>query len=299
MASPAPGRGLRAADILTGGRVVFGVGRGYHTREVEVFGSPLLDQEANRDMFEEQVEIILKSFNEASFSHHGKYYTIPPRVPYRGYDLEEITLVPRPGTLPVECWQPIQSATPRGLDFMARHGINGIIGGGVAEGGAMEKVVLAYRDALARAGRESEPGEGLSVGFSFYIDDTVEKAMAEAGKLYEENLKMFVAAGPKPRRRAGRGDERPPKGSPRRSAQDPGRGEGRRIPLRPAGKGHRGPSIGGGQVSGAGTCHATAAGGHAPVGDLGADGAVRQGGHARLRWEPPGRRPRGLGPQIG
>jgi len=27
------------ADILTGGRVIFGVGRGYHTREVESFGS--------------------------------------------------------------------------------------------------------------------------------------------------------------------------------------------------------------------------------------------------------------------
>ncbi len=179
------------ADILTGGRVVFGVGRGYHTREVEVFGAPLLDQEANRDLFEEQVEVILKSFHEASFSHHGKYYTIPPRVPYRGYELEEITLVPRPVNLPVECWQPIQSATPRGLDFMARHGIKGIIGGGVAEGGAMERVVLAYRDALARVGRETEPGEGLSIGFSFYIADTVEKGMAEAGKLYEENLKMF------------------------------------------------------------------------------------------------------------
>jgi alkanesulfonate monooxygenase SsuD/methylene tetrahydromethanopterin reductase-like flavin-dependent oxidoreductase (luciferase family) len=36
------------ADILTGGRVIFGVGRGYHTREVETFGSPLLDQNANR-----------------------------------------------------------------------------------------------------------------------------------------------------------------------------------------------------------------------------------------------------------
>ena len=41
------------ADILTGGRVTFGVGRGYHTREVEVFGAPLRDQAANRDLFEE------------------------------------------------------------------------------------------------------------------------------------------------------------------------------------------------------------------------------------------------------
>ena len=28
------------ADILTGGRVIFGVGRGYHTREVETFARP-------------------------------------------------------------------------------------------------------------------------------------------------------------------------------------------------------------------------------------------------------------------
>src|SRR5678816_994935 len=80
------------ADILTGGRVTFGVGRGYHTREVETFGSPLLDQAANRELFEEQVEIIFKAFNEESFSHQGKYYTLPPSVPYRGYDLKHLTL---------------------------------------------------------------------------------------------------------------------------------------------------------------------------------------------------------------
>ena len=179
------------ADILTGGRVIFGVGRGYHTREVDTFGSPLLDQEANRNLFEEQVDIIFESFNKESFSHRGEYYTIPPEVPYRGYTLKEITLVPRPATLPVECWQPIQSATPRGLDFMAKHGIKGVIGGGVAEGGAMNRVIEAFRDANARAGRDLELGENLSIGFHFYIADTQEEAIAAAGKYYEENLKMF------------------------------------------------------------------------------------------------------------
>ena len=179
------------ADILTGGRVIFGVGRGYHTREVDTFGSPLLDQEANRNLFEEQVDIIFRSFNEDSFSHQGEYYTIPPEVPYRGYTLKEITLVPRPVNLPVECWQPIQSATPRGLDFMAKHGIKGVIGGGVAEGGAMNRVIESYRDANVRAGRDLELGEDLSIGFQFYIAATQEEAMAVAGKFYEENLKMF------------------------------------------------------------------------------------------------------------
>ena len=180
------------ADILTKGRVIFGVGRGYHTREVETFGSPLRDQDANREKFEEAVEIIFKAFNNESFSHQGKYYTLPPEVPYRGYTLKELTLVPRPLTLPVECWQPIQGGTQRALDFMVKHGIKGILGGGVAEGGAMDSIIYGYRDALVRAGKtDAQPGEGLSIGFHFHLAPSVEQAMDEAQGFYEENLKMF------------------------------------------------------------------------------------------------------------
>jgi alkanesulfonate monooxygenase SsuD/methylene tetrahydromethanopterin reductase-like flavin-dependent oxidoreductase (luciferase family) len=177
-------------DILTRGRAVFGVGRGYHTREVETFGAPLLDQEANRDLFEEQVEIIFKAFNEEEFSHHGKFYKLPAKVMYRDYRLESITLVPRPVNRPVECWQPIQGGTTRALDFMARHGIKGTIGGGVAEGGAMDSVIYGYRDALARAGRETLPGEDLNIGFHFYLADSEEQGIKEAAHFYEENTKI-------------------------------------------------------------------------------------------------------------
>jgi len=179
------------ADILSEGRVIFGVGRGYHTREVETFGAPLLDQNANRELFEEQVDIIFKSFNEESFSYKGKYYTLPPEVPYRGYTLKELTLVPRPLRRPVECWQPIQSGSQRAFDFMAKHGICGVIGGGSAEGGAVERHMIAFRDAYARAGREVELGERLSLGYQFFIAESREAGIREAAKYYEENMKMF------------------------------------------------------------------------------------------------------------
>ena len=54
------------AAILTGGRVMFGLGRGYHSLEVDTFGVPSTntDSEANREIFEEQVEIIFKAFNQ-------------------------------------------------------------------------------------------------------------------------------------------------------------------------------------------------------------------------------------------
>jgi len=181
------------ADILTRGRTIFGVGRGYHSREVETFGAPILDQDANRELFEEQVEIILKSFDQESFSHQGKHYTLPPAVPYRGYELREITLVPRPIHRPVECWQPIVSAKPRALDFMVRHRIKGVIGGGAAT--MAEGPVHGYREAAARAGRDLALGEDLCLGIFFHLAETREKAIREITPYYEEHVKMFAPLG--------------------------------------------------------------------------------------------------------
>jgi alkanesulfonate monooxygenase SsuD/methylene tetrahydromethanopterin reductase-like flavin-dependent oxidoreductase (luciferase family) len=181
------------ADILTGGRVIFGVGRGYHTREVETLGGPLLDAEANREIFEEQVDIIMRAFNEESFAHKGKHYTLPAHVPYRGYDLREITLVPRPLHRPVECWQPIVSASQRGLDFMIKHRIKGIIGGGAAT--MAEGPIQGYKNAAERAGIDLKLGQDLCIGIFFHFAETREKAIREMTPFYEEHVKMFAPLG--------------------------------------------------------------------------------------------------------
>lgn len=185
------------ADILTGGRVIFGVGRGYHSRENEALGAPstAIDNDANQTLFEDQVEIILKAFNDRSFSHHSSHYDIPPLVPYRGYQLEEITVVPRPLRLPVECWQPVVSGSQRQLDFMVKHGIKGVVGGGAAAGGATDRVMEAWRDAHARVGREIELGTDLIIGYSVHIAETQKKAIEEARPYFEENMKLFAPLG--------------------------------------------------------------------------------------------------------
>ena len=175
------------ADILTGGRIIFGVGRGYHSREVDSFGAPstITDSDANRELFEEQIDIIFKSFNNRSFSHHGKYYDIPPRVPYRGYELKEITLVPRPRRLPVETWQPLVSGGQRTMDFMIKHGIKGMIGGG----GDNDEKILRWQEALARAGKQTELGGDLIMPYTTWMADTEEKAIVEARPYFEEYIK--------------------------------------------------------------------------------------------------------------
>jgi len=180
------------ADILTKGRTIFGLGRGYHTREVETFGAPLRDQPANRELFEEQAEIIFKAFDQESFSHRGKHYVLPPDVPYRGYDLKEITLVPRP-IHRRECWQPIVSASQRAMDFMVRHDIRGAVGGGAAT--MAEGPIKAYQDAAHRAGKNWQLGENLAIGIFFHLANTREQALREITPLYEEHVKMFAPLG--------------------------------------------------------------------------------------------------------
>ena len=161
-------------DIFTHGRVIFGVGRGYHTREVETFGAPMLDGDANRELFEEQVEVVLKAFHEKSFSHKGNHYTIPPDVPYRGYQLKEITVVPRPIHRPVEIWQPMSSGSPRGMEFMAKHGIKGIIAGsGLTH---VDEWMHRFQEANARYGRQLELGENLALGMWCWLGDSRDSA---------------------------------------------------------------------------------------------------------------------------
>lgn len=178
------------ADILTQGRVIFGVGRGYHTREVETFGAPMLDADANRALFEEQVEIILKAFREESFCHRGTYYTLPPEVPYRGYQLKEITLVPRPLHQPVEIWQPLVSGSPRGIDFMVRHGIKGIIS--PTSGSQLDRWAHLYRDTAVHYGQELQLGERLALSVRLHLAETREQAVREAKPYFEEQVKFFA-----------------------------------------------------------------------------------------------------------
>lgn len=144
-------------------------------------------------MLEEQVEIIFKSLNNEQFAHHGKRYKLPLEVHYRGHTLKELTLLPRPIHLPVETWQPVVSASARGLDFMVKHGIKGAVGGGAAT--LQQGPITAYREAAARAGKDLQLGQNLMLGIFFHLADSKEKAVAMLRPLYEEHAKMFAPLG--------------------------------------------------------------------------------------------------------
>jgi alkanesulfonate monooxygenase SsuD/methylene tetrahydromethanopterin reductase-like flavin-dependent oxidoreductase (luciferase family) len=151
----------------------------------------MLDNAANKELFEEQMEVLLKCFNEESFSHQGKRYTIPAPVPYRGYTLQDITCVPRPRHLPVEIWQPIASG--KTLDYIASRGIKGMV---TLNGEKIvDDVFRAYQEAAARAGRTLKLGENLCWGVGMYLANTQEEAMRRVEPSHDERYKWFAPFG--------------------------------------------------------------------------------------------------------
>ena len=179
------------ADIVTDGRIIMGVGRGYHTREVETFGAPLSDQAANKAYFEEQLQLLLACFNEESFHFKGNYFEAPLPVPYRGYDLKEITVVPRPKHLPVEIYMPIASGGT--IEMMAKYGLKPMV---VLNGEKiLDDVVRAYQAACGKFGRERQLGQDMIWGAGLYLAGSQEEAIRKIEPAHDERYKWFAPFG--------------------------------------------------------------------------------------------------------
>jgi alkanesulfonate monooxygenase SsuD/methylene tetrahydromethanopterin reductase-like flavin-dependent oxidoreductase (luciferase family) len=179
------------ADTVTDGRIVMGVGRGYHTREVESFGAPLLDANKNREIFEEGLELLLKCFNEPQFHHKGKFFEAPPPVDYRGYQLTDITLVPRPKNLPVDIWMPIASG--KTIETMAKNGLKAMV---TLNGEKiLDDVIRAYHEACHKHGRPKQLGEDVIWGAGLYLADSEAEAMRRVEPAHDERYKWFAPFG--------------------------------------------------------------------------------------------------------
>src|SRR5499425_470061 len=73
---------VATADLLSGGRLELGVGRGSIPSQFHGFRIPVAE---NRARFDEALEIIRLAWTQDRFSYHGRFY-----------DIEELTVVPRP-----------------------------------------------------------------------------------------------------------------------------------------------------------------------------------------------------------
>ncbi len=147
------------ADHLTGGRLEVGFGRGYQQYEFQRFET---DLDANRQHFDEGLEIISKALTQEEFSHHGSVYTVP-----------ETTLFPRPLQQPhPPFW--IAAQSPDNIAATVRRGFRCITGGSSAPTGRIVANWESFRDAVDESGA-GWPQE-FAVQAQVYVSESEEDA---------------------------------------------------------------------------------------------------------------------------
>jgi len=95
-------------DVLSGGRVNWGAGRGFAHSEFNAFGVPV---EESAERFREAVEIVLKACSQERFSYHGAHFRF-----------DDIEILPKPLQRPLPTWM---AATSEGaIDWAASRGFS-------------------------------------------------------------------------------------------------------------------------------------------------------------------------------
>lgn len=64
------------ADHTSGGRVELGIGAGWHELEHTTYGFPFPDVGTRYQVFEEQLEIVVRQMTEERFDFHGEHYQL-------------------------------------------------------------------------------------------------------------------------------------------------------------------------------------------------------------------------------
>src|SRR5205807_2105861 len=66
---------LAMADVLSGGRIDWGAGRGYQRHEFDAFGVPI---EESKTRFQEALDIVFRAWGDGPIEHHGHHWDFGP-----------------------------------------------------------------------------------------------------------------------------------------------------------------------------------------------------------------------------
>jgi natural product biosynthesis luciferase-like monooxygenase protein len=171
-------------DVMSGGRVDFGIGRGYQPHEFRGYG---VDQTRSRGLFNESIEIILQAWTRERVNYEGVHFTIRD-VPVRPKPLQK----PHP---PV--W--MAALTPPSFVQAGRMGFNLLCAPVFGFGGQSAAEQLAsYRQALRDAGHDPAAKEIAALCMIYCADSTAaaQRDFGEPVIWYYRTFSKYIAPPP-------------------------------------------------------------------------------------------------------
>jgi alkanesulfonate monooxygenase SsuD/methylene tetrahydromethanopterin reductase-like flavin-dependent oxidoreductase (luciferase family) len=162
-------------DVLSGGRVNWGAGRGFERSEFQAFGIP---GEESAPRFHETVDIVLKAWTQDKLSYKGKYYS---------YDGVEV--LPKPLQAPhPPTWMAATSVTA--IEAAAAKGFS-ILMDPHSSRTDLARKRRHYATKLAEAGH-SDAGRTIPMARLVAVDETAEKAREVARRAAQWTVASYV-----------------------------------------------------------------------------------------------------------
>jgi len=188
------------ADIVTGGRMEFGVGRGTVPREAWSLGAVVASGDnamsaehdrINREVFEEALEVIKLAWYNETFSYRGKQFVFPPDdVPDRGTVVRDLTMIPKP-LRHVDIYQPVTS--PETIEYVPRAGHKAIYW--LTNADSQKQKWDRYAEIREEIGTPVGPGEDRCLVLNMHVGRTREEAMRKGKPGHDEFVKFLSPYG--------------------------------------------------------------------------------------------------------
>ena len=164
---------IAVLDVISNGRVEFGIGRGSIPTHFSGFG---IDQTESRGRMMEALDMIRQAWTSERVSYHGQFYSV-----------DDIAVVPKPVQQP---YPPIRAAA-NSLDtfeLMGRLGYPIFVASQVNPYAKMRELIPVYHQARAAAGHAEARAEDISLLGPLYVGNSQGQIRAEL----EPSIRRFL-----------------------------------------------------------------------------------------------------------
>ena len=166
---------IATLDVLSGGRVEFGVGRGSQPKHFAGFGVPLSE---SRDRMVEALDYLRVAFTRDRFSFDGRFF-----------HADDICLVPKPVQQP---HPPIRIAanSPDSFELAGRLGYPILVATHINPLPKLRDLLAIYHSARVASGHPTAIPDDLTILTPFYVDNSAERVRQDTEPAVEQFVRV-------------------------------------------------------------------------------------------------------------
>jgi alkanesulfonate monooxygenase SsuD/methylene tetrahydromethanopterin reductase-like flavin-dependent oxidoreductase (luciferase family) len=164
---------IATLDVLSNGRVEFGIGRGAIPTHFTGFGVP---QAESRERFAEALEVIIKAWSKERVSHAGRFFKV-----------DNLAVVPKPVQQP---YPPIRAAANSVETFeqMGRMGLPIFVATPINPFAKLKETIAIYRQARSANNFPDNGGEDVTLALPLFVGES----RAEIRRLVEPSINHYL-----------------------------------------------------------------------------------------------------------